>query len=207
MSDEKTCECGSCKRTPQFDSLAAKATADEKEALDWLWSAMEAAETELAMENDRHQQALAEKDQQLADANSRCEKLGAERDAMQRRAEAAEADWQACERENAKLKDLLREVYTDCEIARHYRAHSDIFGRIRDVIGLAPQPAPASKPALPPCVRHCEVCQGSDHHWMEECDENGEPVWVCKHCEATKPFDGYKDEDAPASGGEGQVQP
>lgn len=33
-----------------------------------------------------------------------------------------------------------------------------------------------------PCTRHCVDCEGSDHHWMPECD--GEPLMVCKHCPA-----------------------
>ncbi len=37
--------------------------------------------------------------------------------------------------------------------------------------------------ALPPCVRHCNVCEGVDHHWLPECDEKG-PLMVCKHCPA-----------------------
>lgn len=38
--------------------------------------------------------------------------------------------------------------------------------------------------ALSPCIRHCTVCDGEDHHWMADCDDAGEPVMVCKHCPA-----------------------
>ena len=35
-----------------------------------------------------------------------------------------------------------------------------------------------------PCARHCVECDGDDHHWLEECPEDGDPVMVCKHCDA-----------------------
>ena len=35
-----------------------------------------------------------------------------------------------------------------------------------------------------PCERHCEQCDGEDHHWMPECPDNGDPLMVCKHCPA-----------------------
>lgn len=39
------------------------------------------------------------------------------------------------------------------------------------------------------CERHCTVCEGQDHHWMLDCDEDtGEPIMVCKHCEKTVPY-------------------
>ena len=39
----------------------------------------------------------------------------------------------------------------------------------------------------------CSECLDSDHHWVEEIDEaTGEPILVCKHCDATKP---WEDED------------
>lgn len=39
------------------------------------------------------------------------------------------------------------------------------------------------------CSRHCVDCEGQDHHWMPDCDEDsGEPVMVCKHCDATRPM-------------------
>jgi hypothetical protein len=35
--------------------------------------------------------------------------------------------------------------------------------------------------------RRCTDCEGLDHHWMADCDEEtGLPVMVCKHCEATR---------------------
>lgn len=34
------------------------------------------------------------------------------------------------------------------------------------------------------CARHCAVCEGDDHHWIDECDDGGEPIQVCKHCAA-----------------------
>ena len=39
------------------------------------------------------------------------------------------------------------------------------------------------------CKLHCAECEGEDHHWMPDCDdETGDPVMVCKHCEATRPM-------------------
>lgn len=50
-----------------------------------------------------------------------------------------------------------------------------------------------AKLAAEPCKMHCPMCDGMDHHWMPDCDEdNGMPVMVCKHCEARRP---YTDED------------
>lgn len=37
--------------------------------------------------------------------------------------------------------------------------------------------------------RRCTQCEGEDHHWMEDCDDDGEPIWVCKHCDATKEYE------------------
>lgn len=38
--------------------------------------------------------------------------------------------------------------------------------------------------------RRCSECEGQDHHWMEACDDDsGEPIWVCKHCDATKEYE------------------
>jgi hypothetical protein len=39
------------------------------------------------------------------------------------------------------------------------------------------------------CAVHCGVCEGMDHHWMPECDDDGEPVMVCKHCPAVREID------------------
>lgn len=37
------------------------------------------------------------------------------------------------------------------------------------------------------CEHHCTICEGQDHHWLPDCDEEtGEPVMVCKHCGATR---------------------
>jgi hypothetical protein len=35
-----------------------------------------------------------------------------------------------------------------------------------------------------PCARHCAICEGLDHHWLPECNDDGEPLMVCKHCPA-----------------------
>lgn len=44
-----------------------------------------------------------------------------------------------------------------------------------------------------PCLVHCSVCDGEDHHWMEDFDEaTGDPLMVCKHCDAWRE---YTDED------------
>jgi len=44
--------------------------------------------------------------------------------------------------------------------------------------------------ALPaPCGIHCSECDGEDHHWMPDYDDDsGEPIMVCKHCEAQRPL-------------------
>jgi hypothetical protein len=43
-----------------------------------------------------------------------------------------------------------------------------------------------------PC-RRCSVCEGLEHHWLPDCDdETGDPIMVCKHCPATRD---YTDED------------
>ena len=37
--------------------------------------------------------------------------------------------------------------------------------------------------------QRCSVCEGMDHHWMPESDDeinDGEPFMVCKHCPATR---------------------
>lgn len=48
-------------------------------------------------------------------------------------------------------------------------------------------------PQEPQEHRHCSICEGNDHHWLEDCDkESGEPVYVCKHCSVTK---NYESED------------
>lgn len=48
--------------------------------------------------------------------------------------------------------------------------------------------------AMNTCKVHCPACEGQDHHWMPNCDEdNGQPVMQCKHCEARR---AYTDEDA-----------
>lgn len=46
------------------------------------------------------------------------------------------------------------------------------------------------------CGFHCSVCEGMDHHWMPDSDDeinDGEPLMVCKHCPATRPI--REDED------------
>lgn len=40
-----------------------------------------------------------------------------------------------------------------------------------------------------PCPRKCADCEGDDHHWMVDCDdETGGPMVICKHCDATREF-------------------
>jgi len=67
-----------------------------------------------------------------------------------------------------------------------------------------------------PCERHCSVCEGMDHHWMDDCTDEGEPVQVCKHCEAWRPYQDDDDEmdagfepplDCPTCNGRGTVNP
>lgn len=39
------------------------------------------------------------------------------------------------------------------------------------------------------CKHHCVNCEGMDHHWMPDCDEDtGEPQMVCKHCPIVRPY-------------------
>lgn len=47
----------------------------------------------------------------------------------------------------------------------------------------------------PICARHCTVCDGADHHWLDDCDPDGEPVMVCKHCPAVRDWDPAEDEE------------
>lgn len=45
------------------------------------------------------------------------------------------------------------------------------------------------------CARHCTVCDGADHHWLDDCDPDGKPVMVCKHCSAIRDWDPSEDEE------------
>jgi len=67
MSEQKkcNCECESCKRSLQFDSLYAKATPEEKEAMDWLWEAMESARLDLAIADEKHEREITVARKQL----------------------------------------------------------------------------------------------------------------------------------------------
>ena len=40
-----------------------------------------------------------------------------------------------------------------------------------------------------PCPKKCPICKDEDHHWLEECDDSGEPVLICKHCSVIKPYE------------------
>ena len=48
------------------------------------------------------------------------------------------------------------------------------------------------------CVRHCDMCDGRDHHWdyFGEGDPEGEPFMSCKHCPALRYM--TQDDDANA---------
>jgi hypothetical protein len=46
-----------------------------------------------------------------------------------------------------------------------------------------------------PCARHCDQCEGEDHHWIPECPEEGDPLMVCKHCPAWREMTAEDDED------------
>ena len=43
-----------------------------------------------------------------------------------------------------------------------------------------------------PCGINCTVCEGQDHHWIEDAPENPIPglevVLICKHCEIRIPM-------------------
>lgn len=46
------------------------------------------------------------------------------------------------------------------------------------------------------CARHCNMCDGSDHHWdyFGEQSAEGDPLMSCKHCPALRLF--TQDDDA-----------
>ena len=50
----------------------------------------------------------------------------------------------------------------------------------------------------PICARHCTQCEGEDHHWSYEGDEDekSEPLMSCRHCPALRYF--TEDDDAGA---------
>lgn len=37
--------------------------------------------------------------------------------------------------------------------------------------------------------RRCSECKGQEHHWLQDIDENDNPILICKHCEATMPYE------------------
>jgi hypothetical protein len=41
-----------------------------------------------------------------------------------------------------------------------------------------------------PCDRQCSSCEGTTdlHHWLDECADEGDPINICKHCEAWRPY-------------------
>lgn len=40
---------------------------------------------------------------------------------------------------------------------------------------------------LAACAVHCSVCEGQDHHWIPDYEEEtGEARMACKHCEAIR---------------------
>lgn len=43
----------------------------------------------------------------------------------------------------------------------------------------------------------CAVCEGADHHWLEEYDEKADEMFLeCKHCPAHRPIpDDWGDEE------------
>lgn len=49
-----------------------------------------------------------------------------------------------------------------------------------------------------PCEIRCSVCEGDDdlHHWLDECSDEGDPIQVCKHCPAWRPYPGDDDLDS-----------
>ena len=48
------------------------------------------------------------------------------------------------------------------------------------------------------CERHCNMCEGQDHHWSYEGheDTDGNPLVECRHCPALRQF--TDDDDAGA---------
>lgn len=50
----------------------------------------------------------------------------------------------------------------------------------------------------PPCPRKCVDCDGSDHHWIPDFDEEWEePVMKCKHCPTQRPLGDNENPDEP----------
>lgn len=37
--------------------------------------------------------------------------------------------------------------------------------------------------------KRCSECEGEKHHWMDDCNDEGDPVWACKHCDVEIPMD------------------
>lgn len=62
---DKKCDCEGCKHTPHLTTLAAKATPEEKAALDWIYADMEDISVEAALAEQRHEQQLSEKDRRI----------------------------------------------------------------------------------------------------------------------------------------------
>lgn len=53
--------------------------------------------------------------------------------------------------------------------------------------GDMPLTETAAALAAVPCDRPCSVCDGQ-HHWLDECADEGDPIQVCKHCPAWRPY-------------------
>jgi len=49
-------------------------------------------------------------------------------------------------------------------------------------------PSPPADLADKPCERTCEGCDGQ-HHWQDDFElVSGDPIQVCKHCPAWRPY-------------------
>jgi hypothetical protein len=77
----------------------------------------------------------------------------------------------------------------DVALAENLERLGEVARDLRD-----DDPVPASE------CRECSVCEGrapGDHHWLDDVDdETGDPIQICKHCEATRPLpDDDEDDD------------
>lgn len=54
----------------------------------------------------------------------------------------------------------------------------------------------------PVCARHCTMCEGQDHHWSYDGDQDqdGEPLEGCRHCPALRPVPHTDDEEDEGDG-------
>lgn len=61
----------------------------------------------------------------------------------------------------------------------------------------APLTIDAANLAGQPCELRCSICEGADalHHWLDEWSDEGDPIQLCKHCEAWRVYPDDNAED------------